>query len=162
MTRFNAFAPALCEMTPKPRLPHAILPAPRAQPPATSPTPLYEIQAIEEEWLQLIQPAGMVEETLCAQLAHATWHLRCLHRAERESIAAALQDRSFNGEYAMSLMTWRLSAENAVKAALDQLQTYRQFAQHEPELVATLPPASELLALAHGVGRASTGSRVPV
>ena len=147
-------------MVPKPRLQPAVLPVPRSQPVAVNPTPLYEIQAIEEEWRQHIQPTGMVEETLCAQLAHATWHLRCLHRAERESIAAAVQDRSFNGEHAMSLMTWRLSAENAVKTALDQFQAVRQFAQHEPEHIASLPPTNELLALAQVVG-SSIGSRVP-
>ena len=98
-----------------------------AGPPANS--PLFEIQLIEDEWRHRIQPAGLVEETLCAQLAHATWHLRCLHRAERESIEAAARSRSFNGESALSLMTWRISAESAVKNALDQLHSYRVMEQ---------------------------------
>jgi len=150
--RFSAFAPALrvSEPDPSARAPvTADMMAPRTQTVPDAATPLDEIQLIEEEWRQRIQPDGLVEETLCAQLAHATWHLRCLHRAEREAIAAAARNRSFNGESAVSLMTWRRSAEAAIQNALEQLEGYRRIG---PGVTQAIPNhASDLMALSRAV-----------
>lgn len=127
----------------------ALLPQPRAAvvvvPPAAR--PLDEIAALESEWREKVQPHGLHEETLCAQLAHATWHLRSLQRAEREAIAASVRQGSFNGEAAMSMMQWRLSAEQAVNGALEQLQSCRRMEQRALPADGT----SDLLALIRGV-----------
>jgi len=152
MIRFSAFAPVVRTIESKPRSkqPAAFTLPARRTPSVPAATPLEEIRAIEDEWRQRVQPGGLVEETLCAQLAHATWHLRSLHRAERESIAAAARNRSFNGEAAVSLMTWRKSAESAIQSALDQLESYRRLNPGSSHLA----PAGDLLALANGIGPA--------
>ena len=154
LSRFSAFAPSLREVEQSPRpTAGAVLPQPvrTAAVAAPSTTPLDEIHAIEQEWRARVQPLGLIEETLCAQLAHATWHLRSLHRAERESIAASVQRGSFNGEWAMSLMKWRLNSENAVNSALEQLEHYRRMEQRE--LPEAAPSVSDLMALAKGLSR---------
>ncbi|MBY0502843.1 MAG: hypothetical protein K2X03_02970 [Bryobacteraceae bacterium] len=151
MLRFTAFAPVVEIWEQEPEAKTAadlVTPRPNTNAPSM---PLDEIHAIEDEWRQRVQPEGLVEETLCSQLAHATWHLRCLHRAEREAILAAARNRSFNGEAALSLMTWRRSAEDAIQAAIGQLQTYRQIG---PAVEPKLLPAFEigdLLALSNSV-----------
>jgi len=150
--RFSAFAPVLRISVPSPSSKPPIivdLVTPRPVTPPDAQLPLDEIQLIEEEWRQRIQPNGLVEETLCAQLAHATWHLRCLHRAERETIAAAARNRSFNGESAISLMTWRRSAEAAIQNALEQLEGYRRIGPGVPRPVTA--DVSDLLALSRAV-----------
>lgn len=155
LNRFTAFAPGVEVMKVAPHAPlvDALALRPRHQT-ALRLTPLDEIQAIEDEWRQQIQPSGVVEETLCAQLTHATWHLRCLQQAEREAIAAAARDRCFNGDTAVSLMTWRRSAEAAIQTALQQLQSYRQF----PAGDESLKGSGDLLALAAGVSGGNHGS----
>ena len=118
-------------------------------------SPLSEIQAIELEWREKIQPDGLVEQTLCAQLAHATWHLRCLHLAEREALANAVNNRCFNGESVMSLMTWRRAAESSIQTALQQLHSYRQIGPIRgptPQLA-----TRDLLTLTQAVDPLSTG-----
>jgi len=126
--RFSAFAPVLRVNVPNPAVKAPIIVDMATQWSQKVPdvTPLDDIQLIEAEWRERIHPDGLIEETLCAQLAHATWHLRCLHRAEREAIAVAVRNRSFNGESAISLMTWRRSAEAAIHNALEQLEGYRR------------------------------------
>jgi hypothetical protein len=136
MHRFQAFAPVVktSAVTASPRTyaqPASVTLLSNRGPTDLRTSPLDEIQAIEEEWRLRIQPSGLVEETLCAQLAHATWHLRCLQRAEREAISVAAMNRAFNGETAASLMTWRLSSETAIRNALDQLQQYRSINEAE-------------------------------
>lgn len=152
--RYAAFAPALREVASAPQpTGGAVLPQPvrtRFVAPARQSSPLADIEAIEREWHSKIQPEGLVEETLCAQLAHATWHLRSVHQAERESIAASVRNGSFDGESALTLMQWRLSVEDKINSALEQLERYRQMAQRE------LPRASsvgDLLALRQGLSR---------
>ena len=152
LNRFTAFAPGVEVVKVAQRAPpvDALALRPRYQT-ALRLTPLDEIQAIEDEWRQQIQPSGVVEETLCAQLTHATWHLRCLQQAEREAIAAAARDRRFNGDTAVSLMTWRRSAEAAIQTALEQLQGYRRLPSGEAAPDGALAGSSDLLALAAGV-----------
>ena len=151
LNRFTAFAPKVEVLEAAPYTPpvDALALRPRHRT-ALRLTPLDEIQAIEQEWRQQIQPAGVVEETLCAQLTHATWHLRCLQQAERESIAAAARERCFNGETAISLMTWRRSAETAIETALQQLQNYRRLGDGEAAQARALNESKDLLALAAG------------
>lgn len=153
--RFSAFVPALriWEPDPEAKAPITVdLVSPRPAAllqPATS--PLVEIAALEDEWRERLQPEGLVEETLCAQLTHATWHLRCLQRAELEAIATAAKNRSFNGNQAVSLMTWRRAAEESIRTALTQLQEYRQLASGEVREVPQLEEVSDLLALMQAV-----------
>ena len=157
MARFSRFAPVLriSERKPETKAPISVdMSTPRLPMANPSFTSLDEIQVIEDEWRQRIQPEGLVEETLCAQLAHATWHLRCLHRAEREAIAAAVRNRSFNGESAVSLMTWRRSAETAIHHALEQLQSYRQISTGPTPALPAPAEVNDLLALAHSVAHA--------
>jgi hypothetical protein len=52
-----------------------------------------------------------------------------------------------NGESAASLMTWRLSAEAAIRNALEQLDSYRKM-----QLAEDPAPGRDLLALAEAVG----------
>ena len=152
LNRFKAFAPQVecLEVAPPVSPVDALALLPRRHAPALRLTPLDEIQAIEDEWRQQIQPTGVVEETFCAQLTHATWHLRCLQQAEREAIAAAARDRCFNGETAHCLMTWRRSAEIAIQTALQQLRAYRQLAEGEED-------CGDLMALAAGAAGADGG-----
>ena len=152
MNRFTAFAPGVVVVEVAPHTPpiDALALRPRRKT-ALRLSPLDEIQAIEDEWRQQIQPSGVVEETLCAQLTHATWHLRCLQQAEREAIAAAAKDRCFNGDTAISLMTWRRSAEAAIQSALQQLQSYRRLPEGGAAHDESLDGSSGLLALAAGV-----------
>lgn len=159
--RFYAFTPLLnqCEQkvksvrVPKPVPLLPTLPVPYYVPTVARVSPVEEIQAIEEEWNRRIRPEGMVEETLCAQLAHVTWHLRCLHSAERETIAAAGKNHGFNYESAISLMRWRLSAESALTTALDQLESYRNMANREFDDMGEFRNSRDLLSLAQGAGQ---------
>lgn len=159
LNRFTAFAPGVVMVEVSHHAPpvDALALRPRHQT-ALRLTPLDEIQVIENEWRQQIQPSGVVEETFCAQLTHATWHLRCLQQAEREAIAVAARDRCFNGDTAVSLMTWRRSAETAIQTALQQLQSYRRLPEGEAGQDGSLDGASDLLALAAGVSGGSSGS----
>ena len=153
MGRFSAFAPLVESIEQRRRSkPVAAFTLPVDRPATTRESPLEEIQLIEDEWRERVQPRGVVEETLCAQLAHATWHLRSLQRAEREAIAAAARERCFNGDTAVSLMTWRRSAETAIQEALVQLKSYRDLpgADQAPQ-----ESSQNLLALALGVGQSS-------
>ena len=158
MNRFTAFAPGVVAVEVAPHAPpvDALAARPRPQT-ALRLTPLDEIQAIEDEWRQQIQPSGVVEETLCAQLTHATWHLRCLQQAEREAIAVAAKNRCFNGDTAVSLMTWRRSAETAIQTALQQIQSYRRLPEGEAVQDGSLDGSSDLLALAAGVAGSGSG-----
>lgn len=155
--RFSAFTPVLRVSEPKPERKAPVtfdLVSRRSQLVPDSASPLSEIQLIELEWQEKIQPDGLVEQTLCAQLAHATWHLRCLHLAEREALASAVSNRCFNGESVMSLMTWRRAAESSIQTALQQLQGYRQVGPSRgptPQL-----GTSDLLALSEAVDPTAT------
>ena len=158
MNRFTAFAPGVVAVEVAPRTPpiDALALRPRRKT-VLRVSPLDEIQAIEDEWRQQIQPSGVVEETLCAQLTHATWHLRCLQQAEREAIAVAAKNRCFNGDTAISLMTWRRSAEAAIQSALQQLQSYRRLPEGDAVHDESLEGSSGLLALAAGVAGSGSG-----
>ena len=158
MNRFTAFAPVVVAVEVAPRTPpiDALALRPRRKT-VLRVSPLDEIQAIEDEWRQQIQPSGVVEETLCAQLTHATWHLRCLQQAEREAIAVAAKNRCFNGDTAISLMTWRRSAETAIQSALQQLQSYRRLPEGGVDQE-SLDGSSGLLALAAGVAGSGSSS----
>lgn len=147
MIRFSAFAPVLVSEERLPATKPAISFEPTAyeQPAAVRQSPLDQIRAIEEEWRERIQPSGTFEQTICAQLAHATWHLKSLQEAEREAILAAAMNRGLNGDSAVSLMSWRLSAEAAIRNALEQLESYRRILPIEPSM---LPEQLSLFALA--------------
>ena len=159
LNRFIAFALGVEVVEVAPQAPpiDALALRPRHQT-ALRLTPLDEIKAIEDEWREQIQPSGVVEETLCAQLTHATWHLRCLQQAEREAIALAARNRCFNGDTAVSLMTWRRSAETAIQTAIEQLQNYRRLSGAEAAQDESLNGSSDLLALAAGVSGREGGS----
>jgi hypothetical protein len=121
MARFYAFAPRLAPP------PESSAPLKPAELPVRlhHTDPLLEIQLIEAEWRESIQPTNLIEETLCGQLAHATWHLRELNRTEREAIAHSVRNRSFDGDAALRLMQWRRSSEASIEAAPAQLAAYR-------------------------------------
>jgi len=120
---------------------------------------LAEMQAIEDEWRRILQPASLVEETYCSQLAHATWHLRCLNQVERDVIAESVRRRAFNGQSAVQLMEWRRAAEATIQTALDKIETCRrlQNEQAQPPRPATpgLAALAYSLAAGQGVGAAA-------
>jgi hypothetical protein len=113
---------------------------------------LAEMQAIEDEWHRAIQPTSTLERSYCAQLAQATWHLRCLNQVERETIADAVRRGSFNGENALQVMEWRRSTESSIQRALEQIQQYRRTTAVRNAL--PHDPAPDLNRLAQALGSA--------
>lgn len=151
--RFGAFAPRLRPME---RRREAVLFQPQPVSVVKAPSQLSEIQAIEAEWHRAIQPTTTLERTYCAQLAQATWHLRCLNQLERDTIADSARRGSFNGASAVQVMEWRRSTEASIQRALDQIQNYRRTASVREALPALQPELAPLAqALGAGGGRAT-------